>query len=102
MQVMKSISPQEARMMIRRGEFKLPTSGVCEWHVQGNLAILPKELAFDFLLFATRNPKSCPILDVIELGSCEPKLIAKGCDSYRTISICTWSTFAVDADYAVL
>lgn len=38
-----------------------------------NLVILPKELAFDFLLFTTRNPKPCPVLDVTEVGSPEPK-----------------------------
>ena len=30
--------------------------------------ILPKEQAFDFLLFAQRNPKPCPLLEVMEPG----------------------------------
>ena len=34
--------------------------------------ILPKEQAFDFLLFAQRNPKPCPLLEVMEPGVTEP------------------------------
>jgi uncharacterized protein YcsI (UPF0317 family) len=44
------------------------------------MIILPKDWAFDFLLYATRNPKPCPILDVTEAGDPEPKLIAPGAD----------------------
>ncbi|WBW49870.1 putative hydro-lyase [Peptoniphilus equinus] len=74
------LTPKEARELIRGGKLVRPTSGIAKGHVQANLAILPKDLAFDFLLFANRNKKPCPILDVIEPGSFEPKLIAKGCD----------------------
>jgi uncharacterized protein YcsI (UPF0317 family) len=44
------------------------------------MIILPKDWAYDFLLFATRNPKPCPILDVTEAGDPEPRLIAPGAD----------------------
>ena len=37
------------------GQFRQTTAGCCE-DTQANLAILPKELAFDFLLFCQRNP----------------------------------------------
>jgi uncharacterized protein YcsI (UPF0317 family) len=47
--------------------------------VQANLVILPREQAFDFLLFCVRNSKPCPILDVLEPGQVEPS-IAKGAD----------------------
>ena len=30
---------------------------------------VPRELAFDMLLFAQRNPKPCPVLDVLEPGA---------------------------------
>jgi uncharacterized protein YcsI (UPF0317 family) len=49
------------------------------------MIILPKDWAYDFLLFATRNPKPCPILDVTEAGSPEPKLIASGADVRRDL-----------------
>ena len=48
--------------------------------VQANLVIVPRELAFDFLLFCQRNPKPCPVLDVTEAGDPEPKLVAPGAD----------------------
>jgi len=56
----------------RRGEFQTTTSGLCDGYAQANLVILPKELAFDFLLFCQRNPKPCPVLDVTEPGSPHP------------------------------
>ena len=37
-------------------------------YVQANLVVVPRELAFDFLLFCQRNPKPCPLLDVTEPG----------------------------------
>lgn len=75
-----SMSPQEIRSLIRAGELIRPTSGMSKGHVQANLAIVPKDLAFDFLLFAQRNPKPCPILDVTDIGDPEPKLMGKGGD----------------------
>ena len=35
---------------------------------QANLVILPQKYAFDFLLFCQRNPKPCPLLEVLEPG----------------------------------
>lgn len=55
--------------MIREGKIEGPTSGMCAGYAQANLVILPKELAYDFLLFTQRNPKSCPILEVSDVGS---------------------------------
>jgi uncharacterized protein YcsI (UPF0317 family) len=49
-------------------------------YVQANLAILPRDLAFDFLLFCQRNPKPCPLLEVVEAGSTEPRQTAPGAD----------------------
>jgi len=57
-----------ARQPIRRGEYRGHTSGLAPGLVQGNLMILPQELAADFLLFCQRNPKSCPLLAVSEPG----------------------------------
>lgn len=75
-----SMSPKEVRELIRKGQVDRPTSGMCKGHIQGNLVIVPKDLAYDFLLFAQRNPKPCPILDVTDVGSPEPRLMAKGAD----------------------
>ena len=69
-------SPKELREMIRQNQWVKPTSGLAKGHIQANLAVLPKEQAFDFLLFAQRNPKSCPIIDVTDPGSGIPTFSA--------------------------
>ncbi|WP_199542971.1 MULTISPECIES: putative hydro-lyase [Prauserella] len=61
------MSPAEIREKFRAG-LRVPTSGYCPGWTQANLLCLPKEDAYDFLLFAQRNPKSCPVLDVTEPG----------------------------------
>jgi uncharacterized protein YcsI (UPF0317 family) len=70
----------EVRRRARSGEWNLPTPGLALGHVQANLVIVPRDLAFDFLLFCQRNPKPCPLLDVTEPGSPEPKFVAPGAD----------------------
>ena len=72
--------PNEIRQLIRKGEITGPTAGMCGGYAQANLCVLPKEYAYDFLLFAMRNPKSCPILEVADVGSRELKKIASGVD----------------------
>ena len=60
-----SATPQtgrDARLAARAGTFKGQTAGVAPGYVQGNLAILPANLAGDFLRFCQLNPKPCPLL----------------------------------------
>lgn len=45
---------------------------------QVNMIALPRDWAFDFLLYAQRNPQSCPVLDVLEAGQCHTMLAAGG------------------------
>ncbi|GGG05789.1 putative hydro-lyase [Paenibacillus abyssi] len=70
----------EIRSLIRNNELVKPTSGMAHGYTQANLAILKKELAFEFLLFCQRNPKPCPIIDVTDPGSPIPLLAAPGAD----------------------
>ncbi len=63
----RQLSPRQARSLFRDG-LRVPTSGYSPGYAQANLICLPRELAFDFLLFAQRNPKACPVLDVTEPG----------------------------------
>ena len=70
----------EIRRRARTGELAGPTGGMALGYVQANLVVVPRELAFDFLLFCQRNPKPCPLLDVTEPGSAEPRLTAPGAD----------------------
>jgi uncharacterized protein YcsI (UPF0317 family) len=72
--------PAELRAMMRSGELSGLTSGMAPGYVQANLVILPRAQAFDFLLFCQRNPKPCPLLEVVEAGSVEPSQMAPGVD----------------------
>jgi len=74
-----AISPQQLRRQIRNRQWTTPTSGSASGYLQANLVMLPAAEAFNFLLFCVRNPKPCPILDVLEPGQTEP-VIAPGAD----------------------
>lgn len=60
--------PAQAREKFRSGTVS-PTSGWCPGYTQANLVVLPRDWAWDMLLFAQRNPKPCPLLDVTEAGA---------------------------------
>ena len=79
-QQMLDATPAQARKLIREGKFSAPTSGLCPGYAQANLIILPFEQAYDFLLFAQRNPKPCPILEVCEVGSMQATICANDCN----------------------
>ena len=71
---------QETRQQIREGKLLKPTCGLAPGFTQANLVVLPEEYAFDFLLFCQRNPKPCPVLEVLESGKYEPVLTTPGAD----------------------
>ncbi|GHV86015.1 UPF0317 protein YcsI [Spirochaetia bacterium] len=80
--------PRDVRALIREEKITKFTSGMCEGYAQANLAVLPAEYAYDFLLFAQRNPKSCPVLEVSDKGSRElssTSAVAPGADIARDI-----------------
>ncbi|WP_339062093.1 putative hydro-lyase [Tepidibacillus marianensis] len=60
---------KELRKKIRANEFTIPTTGYGLDRLQANVVILPKQYAYDFLLFCVRNPKPCPILEITDVGS---------------------------------
>ncbi|MGH7308442.1 MAG: putative hydro-lyase [Candidatus Rokuibacteriota bacterium] len=72
--------PRAIRAEIRRGVLTGVTAGLGQGHVQANLAVLPREYAYDFLLFCQRNPRPCPLLEVTDVGSPEPVGVAPGAD----------------------
>lgn len=80
MENLAQFTPKAIRELIRKGELVKPTAGMAAGFVQANLVMVPKALAYDFLLFAQRNPKPCPVLDVTDAGSPEPRLVAPGAD----------------------
>ena len=70
--------PRAGARAIRAGKITGETSGLGSNYVQGNLAILPADLAMDFLRFCQRNPKPCPLVGVSETG--DPMLPTLGND----------------------
>ncbi|GAA1360122.1 putative hydro-lyase [Arthrobacter rhombi] len=70
-------TPAQARAAFRDG-LVAPTAGMSRGYAQANLIIVPKAQAFDVLLFAQRNPKSCPILGVLDAGETTGPLLAGG------------------------
>jgi uncharacterized protein YcsI (UPF0317 family) len=76
--------PRELRLAAREGSFNEPTSGHAPGFLQANLMIVPQQHAFDFLLFCQRNPKPCPLIEVMEPGAREPRC-APGADIARDV-----------------
>jgi uncharacterized protein YcsI (UPF0317 family) len=67
-----------ARLACRSGLIRGSTAGIAPGYVQGNLAILPKDLATDFLRFCQSNPKPCPIIGISDVG--DARVPALGAD----------------------
>jgi uncharacterized protein YcsI (UPF0317 family) len=80
MKKVNTLKPAEIREIIRKGEWDKPTTGVALGYAQANLVILPVKHAFDFFLFCQRNPKPCPLLEVLEPGKYKPGFLADGSD----------------------
>jgi uncharacterized protein YcsI (UPF0317 family) len=76
----EALDGKSVRRLARSGELTGPTPGLAPGYVQANLVVVPRDLAFDFLLFCRRNPKPCPLLDVCEPGCPEPRAVAPGAD----------------------
>ena len=74
------LSPSEARALFREGLVPVTTSGWCTGRAQANLLAVPRELAFDALLFGQRNPAACPVLAVTEPGDPTPYELAPEAD----------------------
>jgi uncharacterized protein YcsI (UPF0317 family) len=73
-------TPADVRRLIRNGSVTGQTSGMCSGYAQANLCVLPREYAYDFLLFTQRNQKSCPVLEVTDTGSRSLSHIASDAD----------------------
>jgi len=74
-----TIAPVVARELFREG-LSLPTTGWCDGYAQANLLVMPRDLAYDVLLFAQRNPVACPVIDVGEPGEAATHHLARGAD----------------------
>lgn len=74
------LTPDQVRARIRLGEITTNTAALCPGYAQANLVILPRDWAFDFLLFCVRNPRPCPLLEVLEPGMPLTGVIATSAD----------------------
>lgn len=59
---------RQSRLQARAGSLASPTPGRSPGIVQGNVAILPRDWADDFLRFCHLNQKPCPLLTVSRPG----------------------------------
>lgn len=59
----------ELRSLVRSGHFSDQTAGRAPDHLQGNVVILPRHDASDFLLFCQNNPKACPLIGLSKPGN---------------------------------
>lgn len=75
--------PAQMRRAIRQGKYQGPTAGLCMGFAQCNLIALPKSLAYDFLLFAQRNSRACPVLEVSDASSRRLEWLAQDLDLAR-------------------
>jgi uncharacterized protein YcsI (UPF0317 family) len=80
MKNVQQLTPKEIRILIREGKWDKPTAGLAMGFAQANLVILPQRYAFDFLLFCQRNPKPCPLLEVLEPGKFLTEFLASDAD----------------------
>ncbi len=69
------LTPHEARARFCAG-LRVPTAGWAAGWTQANLIAVPRDVAYDVLLFAQRNPKPCPVLDVTEPGATSSPLFS--------------------------
>jgi uncharacterized protein YcsI (UPF0317 family) len=76
---LESMNPKDFRHLVRQGKWVDETL-VCSGYIQTHLAIVPRDLAFEFLLFCNRNPKPFPVLEVTDPGDYLSKSMAPGAD----------------------
>lgn len=71
---------REVREACRSASWTGPTSGLAAGHTQANLVILPSDWADEFRGFCERNPKPCPLLEVLPVGDPHPSQWAADAD----------------------
>jgi uncharacterized protein YcsI (UPF0317 family) len=74
------LESERIRRDIRAGRMTGTSRGLAHGFVQCNLAILPKEYAFDFMLYCQRNQRACPVLEVLDPGDPVPRKLAPNAD----------------------
>ena len=81
-----TMHPREFRQACREGRYTGTSRGVSLGYVQCNLVVVKQEHAYDFLLYCQRNQRACPVLEVCDTGSAEPRRMAPGADLRTDVS----------------
>lgn len=76
----EAMSVKKWREIVRRDEWTGEGSRIARGAVLTNLAVIPKEYAFEFLLFCNRNWGAFPVIDVTDAGDPHPKFVAPDAD----------------------
>lgn len=74
------LESERARREIRAGRLTGTSRGLAPGFVQCNLAILPRDYAFEFMLYCQRNQRACPVLEVCDPGDPVPHRLAPSAD----------------------
>lgn len=76
----RTTNGSQLRTLVRNGEFTGQTAGQAPDFLQGNVVILPKSYAPDFLQFCANNPKPCPLIGLSKPGDPALPTLGKGID----------------------
>ncbi len=79
------MTPAELRKLCAEGTFDQPTAGFCDGYVQANLVALPERYAPEFETFCRKNPKPCPLLEIVGPGTSLTKRLAPEADLLNTL-----------------
>ncbi len=75
-----AMPPRDFCHMVRRGELTRWVSMACSSYAWANITIVPKEYAYEVLLFCNRNPRPCLVINVTEVGDPHPTKVAPEAD----------------------
>lgn len=75
---LEMVTGLDVRTLVRNGGFAEPTAGQAPHYLQGNVVILPRRYASDFLQYCLNNPKPCPLIGLSRPG--DPLLPSLGHD----------------------
>ncbi len=74
------LAPAEIRRLIRNGDWTGPDEIACLGYWKANLAVVPADWAYEFLLFAQRNPQPCWVSAATDPGNPYPRQLAADAD----------------------
>lgn len=74
------LKPEEMRSVIRNGQWTGPSEMACTSYWKANLVVLPQDWAYEFMLFAQRNPQPCYITASTDPGDTCPAQLARDAD----------------------